>query len=40
MKLKNSSCMATVECAREHFSYCAAVHLHSLEGTLAVLQLE
>jgi hypothetical protein len=33
-KLKNSSCAATIQCAREHFSYCAAAHSRSLEGTL------
>jgi hypothetical protein len=34
MKIKKSSCAATFRCAREHFSYCAPAHLHTLEGTL------
>jgi hypothetical protein len=35
---KNSSCTATLQCAREHFSHCAAAHPRSLEGTLAVCE--
>jgi hypothetical protein len=34
MKIEKFSCMATIQCAREHFSYCVAAHPHSFEGTL------
>jgi hypothetical protein len=34
--LQNSSCAATTQCAREHFSYFAATHPRSLEGTSAL----
>jgi hypothetical protein len=33
---ENFSCAATIQCAREHFSYCAVSHPRSLEGTLSV----
>jgi hypothetical protein len=32
--LKNSSCTAKIQCVQEHFSYCPATHLRSLDGTL------
>jgi hypothetical protein len=32
--MKSYSCPKTTQCAREHFSYCAAAHPRSLEGTL------
>jgi hypothetical protein len=35
-KWKNSSCAATIQCAREHFSYYEAAYPRSLEGTLLV----
>jgi hypothetical protein len=35
-KLKDSNCAATIHCARKHFSYCAAAHPRSLEGTLTI----
>jgi hypothetical protein len=34
MKSTKFQCAATIQCAREHFSYCAAAHPRSLEGTL------
>jgi hypothetical protein len=37
MKMNNSSCAAKIRCARTHFSYCAAAHPRSLEGTLPTI---
>ena len=34
MKIENTNYAATIQCARQHFSYCAAAHPRSLEGTL------
>jgi hypothetical protein len=34
---ENSSCAATIQCARKHFSYCAAAYPRSLEGTLFIM---
>jgi hypothetical protein len=35
--LKHSSCTATIQCVREHFSYCMGTHLCTLEGTLVTV---
>jgi hypothetical protein len=36
MQIEKSGCAVTIQCAREHFTYCAAAHPGSLEGTLVV----
>jgi hypothetical protein len=39
LRSNNSVCItATIQCASEHFGYCAATQPHSLEGTLAACQ--
>jgi hypothetical protein len=37
MKIEKFQQRGKIQCARQHFSYCAAAHTRSLEGTLGVL---